>query len=110
MQTKEISIKDFVAGVRPFPRGGIVGHSLKAELVGRGIVVKDSSGNVVKVTYGATLDNRHVHAHVAGLGFIGGWQYPHKAQPFKCLVDAINQGVLYHDMNDLPNGREKKTA
>lgn len=107
MQTKEISSKDFLAGVKPFPRG-IGTHNLKTELVGRGIVVKDLNGNKVEVTYGATSDRRSVHAHVVGLGFIGGWQYPHRAAPFMDLVESINQGILYPDMNSLPNGRKKR--
>lgn len=108
MQTKEISASDFLAGLIFPGRLGIGGHNLKAEQVGRGIVVKDPSGNAVKVTYAGTTDNRTLYAHVDGLGFIGGWTYPHRRQPFTCLVESINQGVLYHEMNDLPNGRKKK--
>jgi hypothetical protein len=107
LKTCEISSADFLAGVRPFPRG-IGTHNLKAELVGRGIEVKDPSGKVVEVSYGATMDRRSVHAYVTGLGFIGGWQWPHRSAPFTDLVESINQGVLYHDMNSLPNGRKRK--
>jgi hypothetical protein len=108
MEPKTISANDFLAGLIFPDRIGIDKHNLKAELVGRGIVVKDASGNVVKVIYAGSTDNRTLYARVEGLGFIGGWQYPHRRAPFTDLVESINQGVLYHDMNDLPNGRKRK--
>jgi hypothetical protein len=73
-----------------------------------GIVVKDEHGEEVDVTFGATSDNRSVHAHVEGVGFIGGWQYPHKAMPWEYLVKSINRGIVYHDMNHLPKSLKRK--
>jgi len=81
-------------------------HGLRATWEdGKGLTVTDAQGAVVQVTLGATLDNRTVYAHVEGLGFIGGWTYPHRAQPFKRIVESINRGRVYEDMNHLPNGR-----
>lgn len=76
-----------------------------------GIVVRDATGAEVKVEYGATADQRTCYAYIAGGGgFIGGWQcLPKKVRPrFRDLVDAINAGRLYGNMNDLPGGRSRQ--
>jgi hypothetical protein len=72
-------------------------------LVGLGIVVEDAEGQPVAVKFGATEDLRTVYAQVQGVGFIGGWQYPHRAMPWSYLVDSINAGRLYTRLEDLPN-------
>lgn len=83
-------------------------HHYKAIWTDHGIKVTDPDGNEIKVQYAATSDNRTVHAFVQGVGFIGGWQYPHRRSPFRNLVDSINQGTLYDHSADLPNGRSNQ--
>jgi hypothetical protein len=78
-------------------------HTYRAMLVGLGIVVEDAAGQPVAVEFGATEDMRTVYAQVQGVGFIGGWQYPHRAMPWSYLVDSINAGRLYARLEDLPN-------
>ncbi len=78
-------------------------HTYRAMLVGLGIVVEDAEGQPVAVEFGATEDLRTVYAQVQGVGFIGGWQYPHRAMPWSYLVDSINAGRLYTRLEDLPN-------
>ncbi len=77
-------------------------HSYTASLEGNSIVVRNTNGRKVEVRYGATNDNRTVYAEVDGEGFIGGWQYPHRAQPFRKLVESINRKILYRRFDDLP--------
>ena len=67
-----------------------------------GIIVVDGKGKEVKVEYASTVDNRTMYAYVPGVGYIGGWQWPHKAMPFKHLATCINRGILYTKMEDLP--------
>lgn len=93
-----------------FLKGGIFNevlrketHSYRAELVdGKRIVVKDAQGNEVKVQFGGTSDNRTVYAYIEGVGFIGGWEYPHKKMPWAALVAYINMGILYRSSAMLP--------
>lgn len=82
-------------------------HKYRAHLEGNSVVVTDESGERVEVNFGATQDHRTVYCHVDGVGFIGGWTYPHKRQPFRKLVDCINRGKLY-DMNDLPKSSKPR--
>ena len=77
-------------------------HTFKAHLQGKSIVVQDENGNEVNVQYAATSDKRTCYAHVEGIGFIGGWQWPNQPKPFQTLVAYINQGILYHNLDDLP--------
>lgn len=91
------------------PDGG-TRHDLRARWTDGGIAVEDAAGQPVRVQFGGTADLRTVSAHVPGLGFIGGWRYPHKREAWKFLVDCINEGRLYHDLSDLPNGRRRPTA
>ena len=104
---REVSTDDFLAGRcrHDITRGE---HEYKASLVNGGIVVVDGEGRPVKVTYASTADNRTCYAHVGGVGFIGGWTYPHRKQPFRELVAYINRGVVYADMNDLPKSHKIK--
>jgi hypothetical protein len=88
-------------------------HSYRASLNNRGaVVVQDAEGRPVEVQFGSTSNNQTVTAHVAGIGFIGGWTIPdgrytrrNRNRPFTDLVDSINRGIAYSDMNDLPGGR-----
>lgn len=107
MKTTTITVNDFLNGSMFLRPTGTGQHNLTAKW-DNGIKVTDENGNAVNVEYGATTDNRTVTAYVREIGFIGGWQYPHKRQSFKLLIDSINQGIVYHDMNDLPNGRKRK--
>lgn len=78
-------------------------HNFKAEWIeGKGIEVRDGSGAVVEVSYGATEDRRTTYAYICGVGFLGGWQYPSPPRGFKSLAASINQGVLYSAQADLP--------
>jgi hypothetical protein len=107
MKTQIITSNDFLSG-NFFKKKDIERHTLKAKWENGKIIVTDQEDNKVEVTYGATIDMRTCTAYVNGLGFIGGWQYPHKKMPFSELVNKINQGILYPDMNNLPTGRKKK--
>lgn len=78
-------------------------HSYKAAWVeGRGLVVTDSAEQEVALRASGTLDNRTVMIEVEGVGYIGGWQYPHRAMPWRYLVESINRGVLYQCADALP--------
>ena len=68
-------------------------HSLRAH---------DPEGSLVQVTYSGTQDRRTMMAYVEGVGFIGGWQSPHRAMPFHYLIVPINCGVLYSHSSLLP--------
>ncbi len=81
-------------------------HKFRAEWIdGKGIVVRDENGielGADRIRFAGTLDNRTVSAYVEGVGYIGGWQYPHKALPWKRLVDYINRGLAYWSSEQLP--------
>lgn len=99
----EISIQEFLSGSRyRSQEGRMPRHDYTASLEGRSVVVQDAAGNEVEVRFGGTSDNRTVYAYIDGVGFIGGWQYPYRAQPFQRLVESINRGILYRRMEDLP--------
>jgi hypothetical protein len=83
-------------------------HNYRASLEEGKIVVVDDNGNHLEVHYGASSDMRTCYASVNGVGFIGGWTYPHKKLPFRELVAYINRGVVYADMNDLPKSHKIK--
>jgi hypothetical protein len=100
MKVKTITSHEFLAGVPPRPRG-TSRHAYRARLDGKSIVV-ELHGKTVEVQFGATQDQRSVTAFVPGVGFIGGWQWPHRAMPWAYLVESINQGVLHHEMSTLP--------
>lgn len=102
MRATTITANDFLLGRAVRPQGVLGRHSFKATLEGRSIEVVDENGESVKVEYGATADMRSCHAYVRDVGFIGGWQYPHKAMPFTYLVDCINRHILYFQSADLP--------
>ena len=85
-------------------------HRYKAHLEGRAVKVLDEHGHPVEVRFAGTSDSRTVYAFVDRVGFIGGWRYPHRAQRHQRLVEAINQGVLYERMHDLPNGRPRRQS
>ena len=105
MKATTITPKQFCEGIVTrhecqTPKGR---HAYHARLDGQRVIVEDENDNLVKVYFGATTDNRTVYAYLSDTGgFIGGWTYPHKAQPFQCLVESINQGILYHSLDDLP--------
>ncbi len=101
MQVKTISASDFLHGLAAHERA-IGRHSYRAVLEQGAVKVYDQTGQPVAVTCGGTMDNRTVYVHVAGVGFIGGWQYPHKGLPWKSLVGSINRGILYSETADLP--------
>ena len=83
-------------------------HDLHAEWVeGRGCVITAPDGTEVKASFGATADARTVYAHVEGMGFIGGWTYPHRKMAFRKLVGSINRGIVCQNMDDLSNGRSQ---
>jgi hypothetical protein len=82
-------------------------HKYKARMEGRAIRVT-LHGEPVDVTFGATMDHRTVTARVPGVGFIGGWTYPHRAMPWEALAESISAGILYEHMSDLPNGRRRR--
>lgn len=109
MKIGEISSKDFLAGnFLPQPRAGRGIHNFKAEWVeGRGIRINGHIPHELKISFASTNDMRTCYAYCEGVGFIGGWQYPHRKMPFKYLVESINQGILYYDQNSLPNGRRR---
>lgn len=99
---KRMTGEDFLKG-RCVPLPEIGRHTYRAEWVlGLGMVVRDESGAPVDVTFSSTEDMRTVYAYIEGVGFIGGWQYPHKRTPFPKLVDYINRGILYSSMSMLP--------
>lgn len=107
METKIVSVQDW----QKRPTWDILArtHKLKAEWIeGEGIVVKDPDGNVIDVHYGSTADNCTTTAYVNGMGYIGGWQCLSRGRPFKELVESINAGKLYRDMNDLPGQRGRR--
>ena len=72
---------------------------------GSGIKVTDSDGREIRVTYGATLDCCTCYAYT-GAGYIGGWNCMPKSarRIFRDLVPAINAGILYESIYDLPTG------
>jgi hypothetical protein len=109
MRIKSVPMSEIRNGLRldaKFYCGGypqISASPYRAKWVeGRGIVVTDAEGDEVKVTYGSTHDMRSCHAHATRVGFIGGWQYPHRAMPFKYLIDCINNGKIYAATANLP--------
>lgn len=110
MKTTTGSPLDFLRGKQPAAFGGDyrcshrrLRHTFRAELVnGRSIHVFDEHGERVEAKFAGTQDNRTLYCEVPGVGFIGGWQYPHKALPWKALVDSINKGRLYRTTDDLP--------
>jgi len=108
MRITTVTAKDFIMGRMARVRNTKTRHNFKAHLEGRAIKVVDESGNEVEVRFSGTTDNRSCSASIDGLGFIGGWQYPHKAMPWKYMVESINQGVLYSDMNVLPKAYRRK--
>lgn len=102
MQTSTITADDFVKGLA-IHVSRMARHNYRARIYNeRGIVVTDAEGNEIRVSYASTSDMRTCTAHVDGVGFIGGWQYPHKAQRFQKLVASINRGILYSDSSLLP--------
>jgi hypothetical protein len=102
MKHTTITPKQFVDGGYLNRRKGKATHCFRAHLNGSAVEVEDEAGNAVEVHFACTVDNRTVTAHIPNVGYIGGWQYPHKAQPFRCLVESINEGVLYYDHCNLP--------
>lgn len=83
-------------------------HNFRARLTPEGgLEVTDPDGARVDVRLSATSDMRSVHAFVPSVGFIGGWEYPHRKMPWSHLVDCINEGKVYYSTEDLPNGRKK---
>ena len=106
MQCDTVTPAEFIRGLESLVKDAGK-HDLRAEQVGQGIVVKRPDGSIVDVKYAGSIDSRTVYAYVEYLGIIGGWRYPHRKQPFLCLVESINRGILYHDMNSLPNGRRR---
>ena len=77
-------------------------HTLQARMDGDRVVVTDAQGQPVEALFGATNDLRTVSAYVDGIGFIGGWQYPHRSMPWAYLADSINAGLVYHTSSALP--------
>jgi hypothetical protein len=109
MNMPTISSKDFLAGNYGDSRPRFSKHKYRAYLQAHtGIKVEDEGGNEVTVEYASTHDMRTCYAHIPGIGFIGGWTYPHKKMPFFHLVEKINDGILYKDSNDLPKRRGKE--
>lgn len=108
MKTGTMSISDFLKGGFPQPKTGKGIHNFKAAWSDKGITIDGHKPSDLGVTFGATSDNRTCYAHLNGLGFIGGWQYPHRKMPFKYLVESINQGILYYDQNSLPKCGPKR--
>ena len=102
MRASTITANDFLKGRAVRPHGILGRHSFKAHMEGISIVVIGQDGAPVNVEYAGTTDNRSCSACVSGVGFIGGWEYPHKAMPWKYMVESINRGVLYHDSASLP--------
>jgi hypothetical protein len=103
MERKTITAQDFLMGRAVTAYRGVGRHPYRARWIqGKGIVVLDDCDQEVRATFAATEDNRTVTAHVEGVGYIGGWQYPHKAQSFKALVSSINRGRLYYRQSQLP--------
>lgn len=96
---------DEFGGVK-FGSQGPIKHEYKAYLNDESIQVVDANGDAVEVTIGGTPDGRTRYAYVKGVGFIGGWRYPHRKMPRSYLVDCINKGILYLDMNELPTRTE----
>ena len=86
-------------------------HNYHAELVESGsrrrLVVNGIHGPV-SVTLAATTDNLSFHAHVDGVGFIGGWNAGRRKQPLKTgtalklLARSINQEIVYRESAALP--------
>lgn len=115
MKTRIVSSNDFISGkmfhdaaCEHRTRGR---HQYRATLEGgRTIVVTDASGQRVKVNFAGASDNRTLYADIDGVGFIGGWQYPHKAMPWRALVDSINRGILYPSIDSLPKTHRVKTC
>lgn len=91
-------------------RPGPTTHTYRAELASGAVRVFDVAGNRVQVTFASTADRRTAYARIEGVGFIGGWQHPHKALPFTALVDYINLGIVYQDMRDLPRSPRVKVC
>lgn len=102
MKARTISPEEFLTGSYLKKRPPST-HKFRAEYNPKeGIKVFDENGNRVDVEFSATLDNRSVAAYVKGAGFIGGWQYPHRAMPWNYLAESINRGILYHSLDQLP--------
>lgn len=102
MIIETFTAKEFLQGRKVRSRCLLGRHNFIARMEGTVIRVVDANGKPVKVNYAGTVDSRTVHARVDGVGFIGGWQYPHRAMPWKYLVKCINRGVLYHESASLP--------
>lgn len=80
-------------------------HEYQAKLEGTSVKVYDKNGEPVEVFFAGTLDNCTCYAYTKDRGFIGGWQRGSRAKkgyPWRCMVDAINLGIHYDDMNELP--------
>ncbi|MCL6557663.1 MAG: hypothetical protein K6U74_02450 [Firmicutes bacterium] len=102
MKSRTITPEEFLTGSYLKKRPPST-HKFRAEYTPEeGIKVFDENGNQVDVEFSATLDGRSVWARVEGVGFIGGWQYPHRAMPWKYLAESINKGILYHSSDQLP--------
>ena len=103
MKTYRLSLGDFIHGRFIIaPSVGI--HEYRAALIpsSQSIQVTDSTGRIIEVQYSATHDRRTMMAYIEEVGFIGGWQHPHRAMPFHYLIVSINRGVLYSHSHLLP--------
>ena len=84
-------------------------HTFVASLRdGRAIEVRDAGGELVPIICAGTEDNRTLCARVDGLGYIGGWRYPHRREPWSALVEAINLRRLYGSVQELPTTHRPK--
>jgi hypothetical protein len=103
VKTYTLSLGDFIQG-RGIIEPKITIHTYRATLVPshQAIRVTDESGSLIAVHYSATGDRRTMMAYVEDVGYIGGWQYPHRAMPFHYLIVSINRGVLYSHSHLLP--------
>jgi len=106
---KTISPGQFIAGA--FAMNRLDGqHRYRAHMEGRSLIVTLDGEPVKGIHFGATADNRSVSAYIDGEGFIGGWQYPHKAMPWSYLAECINFGILYAASDHLPKAYGRKRS
>lgn len=103
-----ITPAEFIAGqIYRRPRG-YTRHTYKATMEGRSIIVRDQHGLRVPCQFAGTQDNRTLYAWIEGVGYIGGWQYPHKSQPWAALAVSINRGRLYASIDSLPKSSKPR--
>lgn len=76
-------------------------HSLRADVEGNEIVVRDEGGRRVEVEFRSNRGTSVAFASVRGLGIVGGW-ISERPQAWRRLAAAINAGNVYDTPRHLP--------